>query len=83
MFGATPDAMLVLENGEVIPIEIKCPWRWANKQEVDWFVNGKFVEKGDGHKHYAQIQLQLLLSKVEPSIMMIFALFIIFIWQVH
>ena len=72
MFGASPDALMVTENGELLPIEIKCPWRWANGQEVEYVVDGKFVRKGDGHHHYFQIQLQMLLCKVKQIFMMIF-----------
>ena len=74
MFGATPDGIIITQDGEIIPLEIKCPLNWSKGKPVKWMVNGKLVKIGDGHDHFFQIQLQLLLCKVQCPIH-IFAIF--------
>ena len=73
MLGATPDAILIIENDELVPVEIKCPWRWAHNLEVKYVEGKTFVQKGDGHAYYFQLQLQILLCKVKLNILVIFA----------
>ena len=75
MLGATPDSILIIENGELVPVEIKCPWRWAHNLEVKYVEGKQFVRKGDGHHYYFQLQLQILLCKVKLNILVIFALY--------
>ena len=73
MFGATPDALLITEDGELLPVEIKSPWH-TPLNHYDYVVDGKFVRKGDGNKYYFQLQLQILLCKVEQAILMTLSL---------
>ena len=68
MFGATPDGIIITQDGEVMPLEIKCPLNWSEGKPVKWMVNGQLVKIGDGHNHYFQMQLQILLCKVQCPI---------------
>ena len=63
--GATPDRLLITKDGEVFPLEIKCPFNWTKGLPVKYIdSNDQFVKKYDGNNHFFQMQLQMLLCKV-------------------
>jgi hypothetical protein len=63
--GATPDRLLITKDGEVFPLEVKCPLNWTKGLPVKYIdSNDQFVKQYDGHNHFFQMQLQMLLCKV-------------------
>ena len=71
--GASPDRLIITKEGDVIPLEVKCPLNWHNNKPVD-YINDKnqFVRKGAGHEYYFQMQMQMLFCKACLSIFCLF-----------
>ena len=67
--GATPDRLIITKDGEVIPLEVKCPFNWTKNEPVDYIDDkNQFVRKGVGHEYYFQMQMQMLFCKACLSI---------------
>ena len=74
--GATPDAILIMEDGRRVCLEIKCPYTCKDK-----VIKVPYLEINDGglnvlksnHEYYIQMQIQLYLAKCDYGILFVYS----------
>ena len=60
---ASPDGLVIQDDGSVLVLEIKCPVSEQDgKIDVDWTIEGKLKKS---HSYYAQVQVQMFCCDVK------------------
>ena len=74
--GATPDAILIMEDGRRVCLEIKCPYTCKDKvikvPYLETNAGGLNVLKSN-HEYYIQMQIQLYLAKCDYGILFVYS----------
>ena len=68
---ASPDGLILLENGKLALLEVKCPSSCCNKEISVPYLENSSLKKS--HPYYTQIQIQLYCCEIEKTILFVYS----------